>query len=68
MDGDRGLVTHRLVSAERQNAILEGGSHQDELDKAVAAATAKTADFVLPRGCGGRDGGDRRLRAITKCV
>ena len=53
MDGDRGLVTHRLVSAERQNAILEGGSHQDELDKAVAAATAKTADFVL---------------LITKCV
>ena len=43
MEGDRGLVTHRLVSAERQNAILEGGRHQEELDEAVAAATAKTA-------------------------
>ena len=61
MEGDRGLVTHRLVSAERQNAILEGGSHQDELDKAVAAATLKTADFVLPPSCSGRDGGDQAL-------
>ena len=65
MDVDRGDVTHRLVSAEAQRAILEGGRHQDKLDKAVAVATAKTADFVLPRGCSGRDGGDRRLRAIT---
>ena len=37
------MVTHRLVSAERQNAILEGGNYRKELDEAVAAATAKTA-------------------------
>ena len=61
MDGDRGFVTHRLVSAEAQKAILEGGRHQDKLDKAVAAATLKTADFVLPPSCSGRDGGDQAL-------
>ena len=35
-------LASRLDSAERQNAILEGGRHKAELDDAVAAAT-KTA-------------------------
>ena len=36
------MVMNRLVSAERQNAILEGGRHQEELDEAVATAMATT--------------------------